>query len=140
MQRETSILEINLLFVCDITCSLKGIFVRNRLVFLLTCTYSLRALFGCPRSISRGSSTLFKRRVELRRRTTIHGGFLITRRMVSGFRSRLSSKTGILIERRQKVAAVARGEGALVSPLPQLFYPPVLLPAIFHGAKKIFTL
>jgi len=39
-------------------------------------------------------------------RTMIHGGFLITRRMVSGFRSRLSSKTGILIERKQKATGL----------------------------------
>lgn len=37
------------------------------------------------------------------------GGFLLTRRMVMGFRSRLSCKAGILIERRQKAAG-----GALV--------------------------
>jgi len=71
---------------------------------------------------------LFKRRVEQRR---IHGRFLIIRRMVSGFRSRLSSQAGILIERRQKAVE------PLFHRCLNYFIPPFFFLLVFHFLQRL---
>lgn len=60
----------------------------------------------------------FKRRLEQRSTE----GSSLPDAWFQASRSRLSFKVGILIERRQKAGRA--GRQALVSPLPQLFYPP----------------
>lgn len=66
----------------------------------------------------------FKRRLEQRSTE----GSSLPDAWFQASRSRLSFKVGILIERRQKAGRA--GRQALVSPLPQLFYPLVL--AVLH--------